>query len=197
MSHKYKWNEAFERAFNGDRRLLDEHISQFYNSKLYPIILGRTQSRDTAHEVCSVTMTKFWNKFYIKRDALPDNVNGYIYAMANNAFYQVVGMKSKERDFVNHLKETKILEAINGNSNNMEESEAGQMENLYKALELGFAQLGERCRELLNLNILQKQTIRSIAPKMKFPTENAATQKKTKCIKALRKLIYSEIHNQD
>lgn len=196
MEYTYQWKEAFEMAFKGKRKLLDEHISHFYTNKLFPLIKTKVKSGDLAHEVCSSTIAKFWKKFYVRKDALPENVNGYLYTMANNSVFYSFKMKKKEREVVNKLKNSTLKDIILGNAVEKDFTQKSEKEEMYQALDTAWIQMDEKCQKLLKLNILERQTIRSIAPTMSFPSENAATQKKVSCLKKLRKLAYLEFHRQ-
>ena len=130
------------------------------------------------------------------KEALPDNVNGYMYVMTKNALIHYSKTKEKQRKQLIFLEEQELHSVMNKNISLADESDSSEKEMLHSSLNKAFNRLGERCRELLRMNILEKNTIRKIAPLMGFPTENAATQKKVSCIKKMRKLIYHEIRNQ-
>lgn len=116
--------------------------------------------------------------------------------MANNSIFYSFKMKEREREIVKELKTSELRDTVLNGLVERDFTQTSEKEEMYQALDAAWKFLEERCQKLLKLNMLEKQTIRSIAPIMDFPTENAATQKKASCLKRLRKLAYLEFHRQ-
>lgn len=195
MPYNYNWENAFQKARDGNRKLLDRHIKEAYQTVLFPFVKKKSGSSETAKEVCISVVSKFWEKFYVMGEKLPNNVNGYMYIMAKNALLHYMKTKEKQRKKLVFLEEEKLHHILES-SLNTPSKYSEEKEMLYISLNKAFGKIGERCKELLEMNIIEKKTIRKIAPIMGFPSENAATQKKVSCIKKMRKLIYYEIRNQ-
>ena len=200
MGYTYKWSSAFEAAFAGKRTLLDEHIHQIYHSFLFPFVKAKTHSDDDCFEICSAVIAKFWEKFYVRQETLPNNVNAYLNTMARNATFHFFNLKTREKKTLSFIDESRLKRIVENDSNGNDplelNAEHNEKEKLYQALEVAFDKLGERCRDLLRLNILENKRIRDIASLMGFPSPNAATQKKVSCFKKLKKLLYLEIYQQ-
>lgn len=199
MNYQFNWSSAFETAFNGSRRLLDEHIDKAKDQVLMPMLRAKARNNNDAEEVASLVITKFWERFFVKEEVLPDNVNGYLYTMANNAFFHHSKMKDKHtKQFLNldigemnQVFEGKVGEQPTFSSQNVHD----EKEKLFQALEDSFKNLGDKCKQLLKMFIFEKKKMKDIHKVLDIPTANAATKKKESCINKLRKLMYKEIHN--
>lgn len=198
MEYTYDWPKAFELAKLDKRKLLDEHIEKAYYSKLIPGMTGKLGSKEDAFNICSLVIKKFWERFYIRGEALPKNVNGYLFTMANNAVIDYRKMKNKKREVeldldlvTNRFQKYFVDQSISDDKVDHEEKE-----NMYNALELAFGNLCSKCKTLLQYNIFEKKKIKTIYQELGFPTPNAATKKKISCINELKKLVYYEFNNQ-
>ncbi len=194
MPYSYNWRDAFNLAFDGKRQKLEEHIRVFYDEHLIPALKSKTKSDVEAHEIASAVIAKFWEKFYIGQSPLPDNVNGYIYVMANNAFLHHCHVKKRISDKLSFFDTERMREVMDkGMAVEKDWGVNDEQFRLYQVLDRVLDEIGHRCKELLDKNIVQRMTIREIAPLMEFPTENAATQKKASCMKKLRKILFQRI----
>ena len=71
------------------------------------------------------------------------------------------------------------------------ENEEGFNEELFRKVEKGTKQLGDKCREILSLFYYHKRSFKDIANELGFVNEKSAKQAKYKCINQLRKLVIS------
>lgn len=199
VTYQFDWKSAFEAARQGRRTILDEHIDEAREAVLLPMLRAKTRSLHDAEEVMSLVITKFWERFYVKEETLPDNVNGYLYTMANNAFFHYSKKQDKKKkQFVNlDIGEmNRVFEERGGNESAFgNHNKHQEKERLLTALESSFKELGEKCRKLLTLFIYEKKRMKDIYQLLGIPTANAATKKKESCINNLRKLMYKEIHH--
>ncbi len=174
---------------------MDEHIRRVNDDILFPFLKAKTQSTDDAREICSMVITKFWERFVVRGEEIPKNVNGYIYTMAHNAFINF--SKVKDRMMKQHveLKTDRLNNIFVSDGDSMSTGGKQEEEKMYTALESAFAKLGEKCRKLIKMNVYEKKKIKDIHQELGIPTANAATKKKVSCINNLRKLMYQEIHH--
>ncbi len=200
MKYQFDWNAAFSQAFDGERKLLDTHIKMARVEVLIPVLLKKTGRQDDADEIASMVITKFWERFYIKEENLPSNVNGYLYTMANNAFFHYTKKKEKETKQYVNLDIGDMNRVFDSGVENITAHMDGNIsdkERLLLILESSFGQLGDKCRNLLKMFIFEKRRMKDIYQDLGFPSANAATKKKEGCINKLRKLMYEEIRNQN
>ncbi len=194
MAYEYNWPLAFEDARKDNRKLLDEHIYEVYQSFLLPFAKSKTNSEDAALEICSNVLTKFWEKFYVKQDSIPQDPNRYLNTMLRNAIYYYYNLKNKEEKIISSINSSRF-KIILSDEENIEDKEDKEM--LLVSLEKAFEQLDEKCKKLIKMNVFKNIKIKDIKSAMGFPTANAATQKKVLCLKNLRKLTYFEIQHQN
>lgn len=197
VTYQFDWKTAFEAAKEGRRKILDEHIDKAREAVLLPMLRAKTRSQNDAEEIMSLVVTKFWERFYIKEETLPDNVNGYLYTMANNAFFHYSKkQKKKQQQFVNlDIGEmNQVFEKRAGDEPTFgSENKHEEKERLLTALESSFKDLGDKCKQLLTLFIYEKKRMKDIYQTLGIPTANAATKKKESCINNLRKIMYKKL----
>ncbi len=170
-----------------------------YQGVLVPVLRKKTQSEEDAMEIAGMVVEKFWNRFVNRGEDPPKNVNGYLFVMANNAFIAFARERKKREHStveldVNRLKHS-FSDRLESEPNYEEGKKQEQKEQVYVAMEDAVRKLGEKCRELLHLNIFERKRIKDIFQGLGIPTANAATKKKDACIRNLRKLLYVEIRN--
>ncbi len=195
MKLQCDWNDAFQQARRGKTSFIEKKMDHVYHNVLYPQIFNLCKSSDLAYDICSIAITKFWEKFYVKEHELPKDVDSYLFIMTRNAYRQYHKMESKRNDIITSLDEDRLKMALENTGRGDYDSnmEYDEKELYYRALENAFNKMGEKCKEILKRNIIEKQKIRSLALEMGFSTENAASQKKISCVKKLKKLVFIEL----
>ncbi len=199
MSYTFDWRKAFGEAEEENRKLLDEHIGKVYTDKLFPIIRAKAASDDETHMICTLAIKKFWERFFINKEKLPDNVNGYLFRMANNAFLDHRKLKSREKIKTSSVDLEKVNQLLSPHFVD-DSTTFGQVdpfeekEQIYVALEQAFIKLDTKCKDLLKLNFFEKKRIKDIYQQLNIPTANAATKKKDSCLKKLEKFMYKEMY---
>ncbi len=198
MSYDYNWPIAFKEAFGGKRHLLDEHCNEVYHTVLLPFIRTKASSESDAKDICSTVIARFWKKFYVNKDMLPENVNGYMVTMSKNALYQFYNTINKKKEWVSLLESNDLVKVAKEDSLDvLELFGESEEERMYRAFGRAFSSMGEKCKQLLRMNVIEGKRIKEISSILGFPTPNAATQKKVNCLKKLRKLTYLEINHQN
>lgn len=199
MAYEYNWFLAFKEANEDNRSLLDEHIHEVYQSFLLPFAKSKTNSESAALEICSNVLTKFWEKFYIRKDAIPDDPNRYLNTMLRNAIYYHYNLKNREEKIISSIDSSQFKVMLSNQTSILSQTDEDleKKEFLLVSLERAFKNLDEKCRKLIKMNVFENIKIKDIKSVMGFPTANATTQKKVLCLKNLRKLTYFEIQNQN
>lgn len=195
MEQKFDWILAFEKAHNGNRKLLDKHLKDAYHSILMPFIARKAQSESDAEEICSQAITKFWERFYILKEPLPDNVNGYLYTIGMNTYFYYYRMKNKLKKHEVNLDMNDLSQVFTSklaDDSNLEEQH--EKELMFGAIERGLSKMCETCRNILRMNIFEGKKLKDIYQNLGIPSSNAASKKKIKCINKLIKYAYKELH---
>ncbi len=198
MAFKYDWPLAFEKSWAGERRMLDLHIAKVYQELLLPLAISKTHSMEMAEDVCSDVITKFWKKFHKNRDPLPENVNAYLNTMTQHSVFYFFNMKKKKSSLVEYMDDESLRLLVEKDISSNHEFHSGMSDEelkLKQILSRAFHSIGETCRELLRLNVIEKERISRIWSKLGFSTPNAATQRKVACLKKMRKLMFQDYQN--
>lgn len=195
MEQGYNWEMAFDEAFNGKNKMLDKHLRDAYDNILMPFVTAKCQSKSEAEEISNQAITKFWERFYVLREPLPDNINGYLYTIGLNTHFYHSKMKNK-------LKKKEVVFDMNDlnyafKNQLTNDSNIGlkqERENLYEAIERGLARMCQKCRDIIRMNVLEKKKLKDFYVQLGFPSSNAASKKKVKCMNKLIKYAYQELH---
>ncbi len=198
MSFQFNWEKAFEKARSGDRRMMNEHVSNLYSNVLYPYLKEKAHHIEDVKDISNRVIEIFWQRFYINAQELPKNVNGYVYRMAMNAFVQFKRRKNKKNStevILNNEDHEFIFNSINNSveDSHMIKNDQEEKEEMLTLMLKVFDKLEEKCKKIIKLNIYEGIRMKEIADIMGFATANAATKKKIHCLQHIKKLMYSEI----
>jgi len=194
MQFKFDWVSAFNQAFSGERKLLDVHMEQAFKEVLLPFITNKSKSKSDAEEIACESLTKFWERFYILKEPLPENVNGYLYTIGLNSLFNYYRMKNKFTKRTISVDTTELSQKYGSRMAEDYNLESfTEKETMYKAMELGLAKMCQSCKEILRLYIFENKKLKDIYKELNMPTANAASKKKTKCINKLIKYTYKEL----
>ncbi len=197
MTIELNWNKAFSEAFNGKNRLLNRHLENLHDSLVLPLSRKKAKNEFDAKEIASLSIAKFWERFYLKKEPLPSNIEGYVYTITVNTVFYFYKVKNKLR-----MKETdldwdnlaRILSGKTGLEKTYTQSEEqNEKETLYKAMETAMEKMCDVCKNLLRRSILEKKKLIDIHMELGIPSANAASKKKVKCMDKLIKLSYQEL----
>ncbi len=196
MKFQFKWEEAFEKAFSGQTTSFEKHLLMAKREILLPLLEKKTRSPNEAEEIAALVMTKFWERFYMKQEPLPSNVNGYLYTMASNAHFHHAKAKDKKiKLYINKdvgdmydLLDTESVLAGPG-----ELTPDQEKERLFQIMDQTVDMLEDKCRKLIRMFVYERKKMKDIHKILGIPTSNAATKKKEACINKLKKLLFREI----
>ncbi len=200
MAYPFDWQLAFNKAKENDRTLLDEHFKMAYQQFLFPNLISKTKNPDTANEICSIVISKFWERFFLDGEPLPESVENYLFVMSNNAFfYHAKTQQRKMQKSVSVAPENmnfvfNSLQAEEGTDLERQEMHV-EKDRMFSALEIGMKKLKEPCHSLLKAVIFEKKRLNKIHADFGIPTPNAASKKKNHCLDKLRKIAYLELAN--
>lgn len=145
-----QFEEFITQAKKGNPTKLNQFLQELYQ-KGKVSLLSLTKSEVDAEEYFAIAVAKFWQKFVIGDQALPEkNIEGYIYTMAkflcldqkrSTTNLKIVAdgdtMLKKRKEFSEEIKTTMEL---------MEEE--NNYDRKREAMKRGIARLGEKCQKL-------------------------------------------------
>lgn len=161
-------------------------LERFYNDnykKIELLVLKNNGSLEHAKDVYQDAFITVWthiksNKFTPKNETA---LEGYIYRIAKNKWIDILRSKSfKNSNTLNY----EILEFVGS-----EDSESNDLKNnKLKLTMLAFKNLGQPCKELLNIFYFEKKSLKDVASKLKIK-ESTARNKKYRCMEKLRAMV--------
>lgn len=159
--------------------------TKIYNdnfSKVKHYVLQNNGSIDDAYDVFQDAVSIAWYNYKTgKYDSSKGNIDAYIITIAKNKWIDQL-RKNKN----NTLQYTEnLIDYTEENLDNYEETE-----NKIKKLLFTFQQIGDKCKEILQLYYYQKQRLEIIAKKFDTNTNVIKTQK-NRCMKKLKELMYA------
>lgn len=198
------WREAIEAAKNGSDTLFSKVVAQKYESHFHEAITVFTKDKDFSRSIYITTMTKFWERFVINGEKLPEtSIDGYIFQMTKNAFLiQKREGRSYKHSFIKPMDTIELVEkysskvAEHGSIENTES--LGFDEEQCKVIHKAIKSLDKICQEIIEQNILNNVTLQSLRDELGLKgTYGAIVQKKKRCINRLRKILLKEMKTTD
>jgi len=187
------WNKAFEQSQNGNRLMLDDHIRIAYHQILIPVIKSKIKSTTDIQDLANEVVTKFWERFYVLEEILPENVNGYLYTMAMNKVYHHSKFNSKLRNIQINLEDVSLKAMLNSLSTDDNHKNHREKEKKIMAMESAIQRLCSQCKKIIVYSFFQKMKLKDCYKELGIPTANAASKKKIKCLNKLIAFAYQEL----
>lgn len=195
------WIEAVNRAREGDDRLFNKVVSSRYKQHFCDSILAITKGLDAAEEIYILSITKFWERFILGGEELPDsNINGYIFQMARNAFFEKKRKQTTTKASMTvSLDATEVYKTyisyVNGNKSITDAvSSDSQRVVVLRAVFDALAKLDPLCSQIIEKNILENNLLKTVKEELALTgTYNSIVKKKKRCIKKLRNLFKAQI----
>ncbi|WP_139062490.1 RNA polymerase sigma factor [Aquimarina megaterium] len=193
MMNSSKLKKIIEQAIQGNELPFDRFVKDLFE-QLKPKLLSLTQSQQEAEDIFIGAMQKFWERFVVLQEKLPENSIGYIFVMCKNNW--LISKRHPWNSVV--LKET-ISEdqKFNDHNNNINDS----LENLEiewlqkKALSEALDSLSQKCKTLMQTEIDSDTKLKDLQEQLGYVNYQALVQAKYNCKKRLIKKVY-EIFEQ-
>ena len=184
MAKNYSDSDILKAIRNGKD---NEAVSFFYND-FWPQIRAHICSRggtiEDAEEVYHHAILKFFER--VKGNGYEagksNGIRGYIYTICKNRWIDTVKKRKMELSISDDNQEEYSSEFADNPL-------SSETRDFIKEL---FARLGERCENVLDYFIYHGFSIREIAGKMRFESENAVKMQKHRCVKKLIGLMKRE-----
>jgi len=197
MNDKLNWKEAFDEALKGDRKLLDQKIKLAYEEIILPAIKPKIRNISESKDLANEVILKFWDRFYVVGEPLPQNVNGYLYTMATNKVYKHTQVQSKLKVNRVDLDDVNFKCVLNKITAPDDSEEMNEKESKYQAIERAVAQLCNTCKKIVQFCYFERRKLKDCYQELGIPSANAASKKKVNCLKKLIKFTYKELREEE
>lgn len=201
----YTWETVIREARLGKEEPFNRYVNVMYAQTHFATIQKMTQNEGLTREVYTCVMTKFWERFVVRHEKMPEmNINGYIYNMARNAFVDVKRKKKRQNecelctktalnlasDYSNQMKDQEAF----GNESFIEEQKGHDVK--LKLLDESIQQLDERCRAIIRRNVYEGEMLKDLKIELGFDgTYQSIVEKKKRCIRRLSKLMFHALES--
>lgn len=156
-----------------------KHIYQTNYPTVRAYVLKNNGKQSDAEDIFQEAMTVFYKKINQDTLVIQQNIGGYLYTTAKNLWlnrlrYQKVRQDNKQQV----IRQTDI--PATSPETDFVENEKSQI------LKTVIAKLGEDCRKILTLFYFDELRMKNVAKRMGLADEQAAKNKKYKCLKKLK-----------
>lgn len=194
------WQKIVDDAKNGNESSFNTAVTSNYKEHFYGAILKLAKDDDTAKELYISAMTKFWERFILWNEPLPDtNIDGYIYLIMKNAFFETQQrMRSAKHNFISSYDSLELVEkykSVVEKEQTIElNDDAISYEEEVSTIHEAVRSLDHKCKEIIEQNILLKITLQSLKSELGINgTYNAIVQKKKRCLKMLKRILSKKL----
>ena len=196
-----QWIEAVENARMGNESLFNKVVTSNFKQHFYTPILHITKDKGMVEEIYILSITKFWERFVLWGEELPQsNIQGYIFQMARNAFFEVKRKQSTiKASFIMSVDATEIYEVygayVSENEAYTDTTTDSDQHVLLRSVFDAMGQLDPLCHEIIEKNILENNLLKTIKEELALSgTYNSIVKKKKRCIKKLKELLETHIY---
>jgi len=197
------WRHVIDAARQGSSRAFDLQVVAVYQNYHKKALIGVVGSEKECWEIYLLAVTKFWEKYIMAGNTLPEkNINGYLFMMCKNVYYDKCRKKNSAtaqstflvNDFKT-IKQDKYSKAENPDSEqdilHSDQQNEAYLFKLNKAIE----KLCDDCKAIVEENILGNLKLKELKEKIKYGGGyQAIVQKKKRCLKKLTKYFYQELN---
>ncbi len=190
------WQHIVYEARTGNDALFSKAVTSNFEEHFYTAINQTVQDEALTRDIYNSTMLKFWERFILRGEDLPEsNIDGYIYQMSRNAFYELRRQKTNQRNLNTvTIESQEIIERYAGDTTNYESLEAkeNRTEVMKKEeiLHNIISGLDPTCQEIIKKNMLQGVSLVNVKEEIAlYGTYNAIVQKKKRCMNMLSKRL--------
>jgi len=190
------WQHIVQEARNGNEALFNKAFTSNFQEHFYKAIHKIVQDESLTREIYNSTMLKFWERFVLMGEDLPEsNIDGYIYQMSRNAFYELRRQKTNQRNLNTVYTESQeIIEKYTADTTNYNRLEVNenQGEEMKKEdiLHHIINGMNKNCQEIIKRNMLQGVTLVKVKEEIAlYGSYNAIVQKKKRCMNVLSKRL--------
>jgi len=197
------WPDIIEESRNGNNALFNKAVSDNYPIHFKGALITLTGSEEMAWEIYLNGMTKFWERFVLHSESLPDkNVKGYIFRMLRNNYVDEKRKlnRKKSLNYV-ELDQRKLVHQytnrimVNENITEHDFQNNQELEQKYLvALENAISRLSDDCKKLIERNVFEGEKLKVLKSEFGYTgSYQAIVEKKKRCIRKITKLFFEEL----
>jgi len=181
--------EIIEKLNSDDPLTRDKTLHYIYKD-LFPTIKSfitkNSGNKEDAADVFQDAIVIFYDKIRTKNFKLDCSIKTYVYSVSKYIWLNKLKKNKKIISLDEQIDEIKILPS------EVEKSETSERQvELLKMIE----KLGNKCKEILIYYYFDRIKMRQIAVKMNFANEQVAKNKKSHCLKKLKKMAVNLKNN--
>lgn len=160
-----------------------------YYTMVENFVLQNSGNTDDAKDVFQETVMSLYKNVKNDKYSLDSKLSTYIFSIGKNNWFK----KLRKSGRMSHLEKEKHNQIIS------DEDIQGSMEYTEQQKLIGklLHQVGEECSKLLKLFYFEKMRMVKIANVFDFASEQVAKNKKNKCMKKLRAVVFSNDNIQE
>lgn len=179
-----------ESAIEGNEAPFNQYIENVCH-ELLPKLIAITSSVEDAKDVFIRSVQKFWERFVLQQETLPDNPIAYLFMMCKNAWLM---QKRNKWNLVTLIDEPYKYGDIESNENPLSEKERSIHEEEYfmkqKALTLAMEKMSGKCKALIETELDNRVKLKDLQNDLGFTNYQALVQAKYNCKKRLIRLVF-------
>lgn len=190
LANKSKSNLAqIKRAVQAGNEAAFTPFFQKNYYKLYYSLIGKIKSKEKTEDIVMEVIYKFYNKFLVLNQPIPDNPSGYLYRMANNLW--IDSLKTKNDDELEEFKEPIEIDYL---------TKSEEIENkklMDKALQIAWSEFDLKSQNMLTDRIVHEMPLEEIKVKYGFETLNStssALSQRKRRLKNRGNKIYNDLN---
>ena len=173
--------EIIQRIKQGDDSVWNIVYKKYYKMMEY-FVIKNSGNTDNAYDNFQNTMIALFENVSKENFNLTCSLQTYIYQINRNMW--LAELKSQKRHPIDIWEDEVIIADTNTKEEEIEK------EYRIKKVEAALQELGEKCRQILDLYYYRKNSMKEIAVLLDYTNDNNAKVQKLKCIKQLKKRVY-------
>lgn len=163
----------------GNTRVLKECYK--YLDTVKKFILKNSGTEEEAHDVFQDGLMIFYQNVLKGDFRLSSSVHTYLFAICRNVWYQ----KLRRKKVVFEYQANEQMETVHEDSAEEEQAKDLMIDEALALLD----EMGDPCKTVLDLFYFRKVSLRSIAERLDYSSEDVAKQRKFRCIKELKQAL--------
>jgi len=163
------------------------HIYQTNYPTVRTYVLKNSGKQSDAEDVFQEAMTIFYKKINQETLVIQQNIGGYLYTTAKNLWLNRLRYQKVRQDNKQHVISQTDIPARSPEADFVENEKS-------QILRTVIAKLSEDCRKVLTHFYFDELKMKNVAKRMGLADEQAAKNKKYKCLKKLKSLM---LHQPD
>jgi RNA polymerase sigma factor (sigma-70 family) len=171
---------VYQAILNGEEDKVLDYLYTYINPKVVQFVCANSGTTEEAHDIFQDAVLIFCKEVKIKRFKPEHGVGAFIFTVCRNLWINKAKRKYRHYESLNNDYKFESSSNVEGEFISEERS---------KILRDLLDQLGERCKELLIYSAYHGLSMRQIAEKMNFASENAAKTRHYKCKQKLLKIV--------